>query len=275
MRRFFFTALILAIAPALAVAQVSYSTTGSTYTQDFDTLITSGTNQAWSNNTTITGWHLFRQPAAGTAITTYNAGDGSVNTGSFYSFGTGTNTDRSLGGTASGGTYFGSPASGAVAGWIAVGFTNNTGENLSAFTVGYNGEQWRNGGNVTAQTMVLEYGVGATFTDVATWTPAGAAFNFTSVVNTATAAAVDGNVAGLVTGLGGTVNFAWNTGDTLWIRYIENNDAGNDHGLGIDNFSFSATASAVPEPTTYALIGLSLASAGLVEYRRRRKLANA
>ncbi|MFO0814533.1 MAG: PEP-CTERM sorting domain-containing protein [Gemmatales bacterium] len=265
--------------PAMASAQVNYSISGSTYSQDFNTLIQTGTNQAWSNNTTLPGWFLYRQPAPGTDITTYNAGTGSSNTGNFYSFGSSsTSSERSLGGIGSGGAYFGSPATGSVAGWIAVGLTNGTGGALSSITINYNGEQWRDGGATTpnAQTMVLEYGFGASFTTVPTWTPAGGSFNFTSpvFVNTGAGAAVDGNIAGFVSGLGGTLTTTWNAGDTLWIRFVETNDPGNDHGLSIDDFSFSAISASVPEPSSIALVGATLAGTGIAVYRRRRAKAS-
>src|SRR5205814_182106 len=137
----------------------------------------------------------------------------------------------------SGGTYFGSPVAGTVAGWIAVALENKTAAAITSINVGYDGEQWRNGGNASmaAQTMVLEYGFGSTFAAVSTWTAPGAAFNFTSPVTGATAAAVDGNSAGLIAGRGGSIStgFTWAVDDTLWIRWIENNDVGFDHGLGL------------------------------------------
>lgn len=261
------------------LAQALYDTPGATYSQNFDSLATSGTANTWANNSTIAGWSLFRRTSASdatpTAITAYRAGDGSVNTGAFYSFGTGTSTDRALGGIASSNaTAWGSPATGAVAGWIAVGFQNTTGAALNSFTLGYTGEQWRDGGSATpaAQTMTLEYGFGSSFSAVTTWTAPGASFNFTSPVFTAPAAgaAVNGNVAGQVTGLGGTVSsVTWNNSDTLFIRWIENNDQGNDHGLAIDNFTFSAAA--VPEPSEYA----AMAGAGLVGFAIwRRRMAH-
>ena len=264
--------------PSIASAQVIYLVPGNTYTQDFNTLVQSGTGQAWSNNSTLTGWFLYRQPAPGTDITTYNAGTGSSNAGNFYSFGSSaTDSDRALGGVGSGGAYFGSPSTGSVAGWIAVGITNSTGQALSSFTMTYNGEQWRDGGAATptAQTMVVEYGFGTSFTTVASWTPAGSGFNFTSPVfaNTSTGAAVDGNTAGLIAGLGGSVSTTWNTGDTLWIRFVETNDAGNDHGLSVDNFNFAAFAASVPEPSTYALVLTTLVFAGMTRYRHMTKKA--
>lgn len=251
-------ALVMLAPDAILHGQTAYS--GGSYAQDFNTLITSGTNQSWTNDSTLDGWFLFRQPSPGIAITTYNAGTGSSATGNFYSFGATASTERALGGVGSGGTYFGSPGLGAVAGWIALGLENTTGNTLTSFTLSYSGEQWRDGGPApaAAQTMALEYGFGATFDTVSTWTAPGASFNFTSPVFTATAAAVDGNTLGKVTGIGGTVNASWNNNDTLWLRWIENNDASNDHGLAVDDLTFSA--SAIPEPSTASLglIGLLL-----------------
>ncbi|MGF1938374.1 MAG: SdiA-regulated domain-containing protein [Nostoc sp. ChiQUE02] len=212
------------------------------YSQDFDGLTTSTSTTPWSNDTTLTGWSLFSQPVPGTAITTYVANNGSSNTGSFYSYGSTGSTDRALGGLGSGGAYFGSPASGAVAGWIAFSAINTTGSTINSLNVAFNGEQWRNNGNTTAQSMVLQYGFGTSFTTVPNWTTPGGNFNWTSPVATATAAAVDGNGSGRVTNLGGTLNtLNWANNDTLWFRWIENNDTGNDHGLAIDDFSLSAS----------------------------------
>lgn len=217
------------------------------YTQTFDTLATSGTGVGWTNDGTLSGWSLFRQPAPGTAVATYEAGTGSGNAGAFYSFGAAAAADRALGGVGSGGTYFGSPSTGAIAGWIAFAATNATAATIDEVAVGFDGEQWRNGGNTTAQTMVMEYGFGDSFTAVSTWSAAGTAFNWSSVVNTATGAAVDGNAAGRVAGVGGTLGgLGWAAGTTLWLRWVERNDAGSDHGLAIDNFSLSAGSS--PQP---------------------------
>jgi hypothetical protein len=263
MIRNLFVALAVA-ASSPAFATLAYTTSHTTTSQTFNTLPSSGAASAWTNDTTLDGWYLFNR--TGGTVPTILPADGSGNTGSFNSFGTTSNSDRALGGTASGGAYFGSPPSGALAGYIAFGLTNGTGEKLDVFNVRFDGEQWRNGGNATAQTMVLEYGIGNTFGAVTTWTAPGGTFNFTSPVATATAAAVNGNVAGLVTGLGGQIYIPAGlaAGETLWLRWIENNDVGNDHGLGIDNFSISA----IPEPTA-ALFGSLLAGAfGLMVARR-------
>ncbi|AMV33415.1 hypothetical protein VN12_14915 [Pirellula sp. SH-Sr6A] len=248
-------------------AGITVSDLNSTYTQDFNTLVSTGTTAvAWSNNLTLPGWSLFNSTNA--AVPTYLPGTGSTTTGSFYSFGATGSSERALGSTGSGGTYFGSPATGSVAGYIAVQFENQTGSTIDSFTLGFAGEQWRNGGNATAQTMVFEYGFGAAFDTVAAWNAPGSNFDFTSPVATASAAAVDGNIGGRVEGLGGTIaGLNWSTGDSLWLRWIERNDAGNDHGLGVDDLSFSV--SAVPEPSSMLLLGCFGMAGGAWGWRKR------
>lgn len=272
----------------LSAAHATLVFSGAPLSQNFDSLPNNGNpansspnTTAWANDSTLPGWFLFAQPSPGTAPPTIIAGDGggptggaSGNTGSFYSFGTGTNTDRAFGGLASGGAYFGSPVSGNVAGWLGVGITNNSGLSVSEFTVGYDGEEWRNGGNTSAQTMAMEYGFGASFGAVSTWTPGGAGFNFTSPTVGSTASALDGNAgANRVAGLGGTISsLSWANGSTLWLRWIENNDVGNDHGLALDNFSFSAQV--VPEPSMFVLASLGLIGLAAFPKRLARTRAN-
>src|SRR5262249_24802343 len=47
--------------------------------ENFDTLVSTGTGVAWTDNSTIPGWYSTR--------TTYNSGTGSSNAGALYSFG--------------------------------------------------------------------------------------------------------------------------------------------------------------------------------------------
>ncbi len=253
------TAALLVLLPAHA--DISVGSPTFSYSENFDSLSTATTASPWVNDSTLAGWSLFN--SGGAAVPTVLGGSGSTNTGSFYSFGASGSSERALGSTASGGSYFGSPPSGALAGWIALALNNASGGTLDAFSVAYDGEQWRNGGNTNAQSLVLEYGFGGSFGAVTGWT---AISTFVAPVVGASAAAVDGNGAGLVTGLGATVATPWAAGDTLWLRWADLNDIGNDHGLGIDNVSVSV--SVVPEPQAWALMLAGLASLGFIARRR-------
>src|SRR4051812_19759923 len=70
-------------------------------TQTFDSLSNTGTTNAFSNGTTITGLFAFRSvgPAA---ETNYRADNGGSNTGAIYSYGTTAATERAFGSAASG-----------------------------------------------------------------------------------------------------------------------------------------------------------------------------
>ncbi len=247
-------------------AGIIYSTAGSTYTENFDTL----SGSSWTNDSTLNGWNLFRvtsnvdaTPVAITAISSVTTLGGAP-AGSFYNFASvGSPSDRALGGLGSGGAYFGSPSTGNVAGWIATNIVNNTGSTLTSFTVTYNGEQWYKHNNANTNTMLTEYGFGSTFNGVATWTSLGA--NFPGPIAGATTGAyLDGNaVANRITNITSTITTPWTAGSTLWIRYVERNDTGNDHGLALDDFRFTA----IPEPSALLLVGSSI---GVVLLRRRK-----
>lgn len=248
------------------VAAVSY--TGAPYAQTFDSLPITGNAAAnpWTNDTTLPGWSLLKRadPAANggnppyvtAPITGIATGIGDSNTGAIYSFGAAESTERAFGGVASGNaTYWGNgvggPFGGTPAGWIALALNNNTAASIASFNIAFDGEQWRDGNNATQQTMPFEYGVGADF-DSVVWTAPGGTFDFLAPIATTTASALDGNAAAnRVAGLGGAVNgVAWGVGETLWVRWTENNDTGNDHGLAIDNLVFSTGD--VPPPTNNA-----------------------
>jgi hypothetical protein len=133
--------------------EVSIATLGVPITQNFDTLASSG-SPAWTDNSTISGWYA--QFGGGSSPTTYTAGTGSSATGALYSFGVaGANpvTDRALGGVSSGST---------LTIQYAIQLTNNTGTAITSVDVSFVGEQWRNGGNLTAQQVEFQYQVANT-----------------------------------------------------------------------------------------------------------------
>ncbi|PIV33910.1 MAG: hypothetical protein COS34_05275, partial [Lysobacterales bacterium CG02_land_8_20_14_3_00_62_12] len=213
-----------------ASAQISLTTLGAAQTQNFDTLATSGTANPWTDNTVIVGWYAAQ--TAGT-LSTYRAGDGSTNTGAIYSFGTGAAAERALG----------SAASGTPKNLIyAARYVNNTGTALAALDVAYTGEQWRNGGNATAQKLDFQYQIANAGVILGANNPATGwidvnTLDFTGPIATATASALDGNNVANQAALSASIAMTVAPGQEVWIRWFDTNDAGNDHGLGIDNVS--------------------------------------
>jgi hypothetical protein len=222
-----------------AIGQSVVSFTGTPLVQNFDSMGTAGT-------VTVPGWFFGTAAAGNGAITRTNAllvsaGTASVTTN--YNAGAAGGADRAFGsqaGTAAGGDLN-----------MEVRIRNNTGfQSITAINVTYDGEQWRNNNNATAQTLTMRYS-----TDGVTFTAMPAMFTFTSPINTTTAAALDGNLpANRVAGIGGSYTLPASVppGGTIYLRWLDVNDSGNDHILAIDNFSFSATL--VTDPTTITIL---------------------
>ncbi len=185
------------------------------YSQNFDSL--SSTNATWTDTQTIPGWYANR--------TTINAGTGSSNTGSLYSFGASGNSERALGSVASGGT-----------GTIFYGarFFNDTGTTLNSLSISYIGEQWRNGGNTTQHKLDFAYQIAATNITSGTWTDADS-LDFTGPIATSTAGALDGNNSNNRVSLSNNLTgFSLAHGEEIWLRWADIDNAGSDHGLSID-----------------------------------------
>jgi hypothetical protein len=206
---------------------ISLTTSGSAYTQNFNSLASSGTS-----STLPAGWFMLE---TGTnANTTYSAGTGSSNTGDTYSFGSTTApTDRALGGLRSGSLV---PLFGAC-------FTNNTGAAITSLAVSYFGEEWRLGTAGRTDQLNFEYSVNATALNTGTWSGV-SALNFITP-DTTTVGAKDGNSAGERTSLSSTISsLSVANGATFWIRWSDVDATGADDGLAVDDFSLTPTAAA-------------------------------
>ena len=211
-------------------AQVSLTTLGVPYTQNFDTLPTSGST-TWTNNSNIPGWFHAR---TGTG-TTIVANHGSSNAGNLYSYGTGTATDRALGSVGSGNAAIGNL-------FWGVRLQNNTGATITALDISYTGEQWRNSA-AAAQTVAFSYLVGSptvtgSLAEVQSAGVAVAALDFTSPITGGVAAALDGNLAAnrvtLTFSIGG---LSIPNGTEVMLRWSDPDHTGADHGLSIDDFA--------------------------------------
>jgi hypothetical protein len=226
-----------------------------TYSQDFDSMTSTG-----PNSSTPFGWFVgavgtgTNGAVGGTSVTN---GTGTATTGTNYNFGVaGVNpvTDRALGSVASG------TGNTRV---MEARFFNNTGLTITNLTITYDGEQWRDGGSgAVTNFLTVHFSL-----DGVTFTPMGSALTFQSPKVTGTAGALDGNAsANRVAGITGSYATNILNGATFYVRWVDVNDTGNDHGLAIDNFQI--TAYTIPEPSTLLLVGAGLLG---VWYLRRRR----
>lgn len=220
-------------------------TNGAAYTQDFDTLASSG-----ASSTIPADWTFAESGTANN--TTYSAGTGSSTTGDTYSFGSSSSTERALGGLQSGSLV---PTFGAS-------FTNNVGVGLIHLSISYTGEQWRLGTlDINADRLDFQYSTDATSLTSGTWVDFNS-LDFSSPNNT-TSGELDGNATENQTNKSATLsNLSIANGSTFWIRWNDFNVAGSDDGLAVDNFSITA----IPEPAA-TLLG-ALGVLGLLRRRR-------
>ena len=166
--------------------------------------------------------------AASTNLTavTQQASSGSPSTGARYNWGNGTTTsDRAIGFMTSG--SYASPNS------IMVGYVNNTGGTIGSVTVTFDCERYRI--NTAAAQVNFYYS-----TDGSTWTAAttgdsgafstgASAYNFTS----GTVVSKSVPLTGLNLAAGSKIYFRWNFNTT----------GASSQGLGLDNFTLTATPS--------------------------------
>lgn len=253
--------LILIAAPlclaSSALAQLSF--TGTTITQNFDSLPTSS-SVIWTNNVTLPGWRA--QTDATISIFSVIAGSGTSTTGGLYSFGTGTQTDRALGYVASNGF---TGLANVDKGYIGLLIKNDTTATIQNLTIGYTGEQWRRDNTVT-QSLAFSYLKNTTSLTAAGYTNF-AALNFDSPNIVGAASSIDGNLAANRQAISSALSgVTLDAGETIMLRWVDLNNSGNDHQMAIDDFSFSAEV--VPEPATMTILAGAAAIAAL---RRRKK----
>ncbi|MEX0674439.1 MAG: ExeM/NucH family extracellular endonuclease [Gaiellaceae bacterium] len=203
------------------------------YTQDFNTLATSGT----TNDLTINGWFLDEQGSSSRNNGQYAADSGTSATGDTYSYGS----------TGSGERAFGSLQSGTLTPTIGAQFTNDTGQQIAQISVSYVGEQWRFGalGRV-ADRIDFQVSTDATSLTTGAWTNVDA-LDFTSPINSGTVGALDGNAPPNRTPISATVPLSVAPGASFWIRWASFDAApGADDGLAVDDFSLTPIPPDVP-----------------------------
>lgn len=245
--RYLLWTMVLMFAVTLPLrAQVSLTALNTASTQDFNTLISSGSG-TWTDNSTIAGWYHTRTGSGNLII----AGTGSSNSGALYSFGASSSSERALGSVGSGNSAVGDL-------WWGVRLQNNTGSTITSLNISYIGEQWRYSGTAAAQTVVFSYQTGTNLTSLSSgsWTNV-TALNFTSPVTSGSTGALDGNNATNRVNISSILSVTLNPGDEIMLRWFDDNHSGSDHGLAVDDFSVTAFGAAAPTTVEFALASSS------------------
>jgi hypothetical protein len=205
---------------------------------------------AWTDDVTLNGWYAAHGSGVSyTPFTTYKASFGNDVTHTIHSFGVDGNADRAFGCLSyNDNTLWG------------VRLTNNSGVAVTAFTLTYTGEQWRNQSTIPVDfaystTATTLYGAG--FID----------YNALDFLPPQTGAPppyeLDGNAAANRVTYSQTVvlpGAGWAPGTDLWLRWSTGPSQGG--AVGVDDITFTAV---IPEPA-----GMLLLAVGGVLLGRRR-----
>ena len=225
------TAILLS---SISHAQVLISSATTAYTQNFNALKTSGSSSL------PTGWRLFESGSS--ANSRYSADAGNSGTGDTYSYGTGANTDRALGGL----------LSSSLKPTIGVQIKNTTGKTITSITVSYTGEQWRCGAAGRNDQLDFQYSLNATSLSNGTWVDNNS-LDFISP-NTVSTGSKDGNAAGNRTNITATITgLSIANNGVFWFRWNDFNASGADDGLAIDDVSVLLNAGDVAPPAVSSL----------------------
>jgi len=225
----------------LSHVQAQFSLTGTNYSQNFDSL---GTNAStsWANNTTLSGWFALGPL---TNPVTISAQTGSSTTGVLGNFSSvQTNSNRSLG-------WVFANSIGAANTYASIGFglSNASGLAFDSFSLSYTGREWRGYTNATP-VLSFQYKIGGTFDNDPTNSLTGSWTDFSSlnfnlpVTNSGTA--VNGLNSPNFTAISNTVTgLTWGTNQVLWLRWRQQNLAGTDAQMALDDLVFNASGTPV------------------------------
>jgi hypothetical protein len=224
---------------------------------------TAGTQNAVPGDT---GWDGVKLAGTGTTNMNFNNDDGNLNAGAIYSYGAVGSGERALGSIASGTNI---PA-------IGVELINNTGNTINSVTISYRGEYWRSSTSATNTPNTLTFGYfvepigGATSANYLSLAGALSDTNL-DLPGPAPVPAngpLDGNANGI--SRSSTISgISLAHGDSLFIRWQDLNEQGNDAGLAIDSVEIRAThvPTGIPLPPA-ALVFVGVAAAAGVARRR-------
>ena len=200
---------------------------GLPYTEDFSGM--DATTTAF-----LPGWTAINTNG-GATLTTMGITNGSATAGNVFNVGATGNDERALG-TLADGTV--TPALGAV-------FQNNSGSIVTKISIRTKMEQWKESGNAGVnENIAFYYSLNATNLNNGTWTAVPALNLNEKLIAATTNLAINGNSSINYTNpvqTSITLNSNWANGANLWIKWVDNNDAGANGMYAIDDFAIVIT----------------------------------
>jgi hypothetical protein len=277
-------AVLTVVGTSVATAQNNYS--GGTYSENFDGMFkTDGTGQTFSPAIgpigtqgaipTLPTWRAARVAGTGTGnfalFADWGGNPGTTSSNArLYSYGW-----PASWGEVSNDRALGSIASGTLTPGLGTFFINTSSSAFGSITISFDREVWRNQNLPNDQSLSFAYGLSSSgildtdflthnsmtlFPSLNATCPAGFAsdpqVSYPQTGNPNYSQSVSATITG--------VN--WAPGETLFIRWTDFNDDGNDAGISIDNLTMIA---AVPEPCSGLLLGLGLATLALARRHAR------
>lgn len=219
-----------------------YTTAGASYSQHFDGLPATGSfsltgkgplavSAAPINAINLSGWQLWMTAGSNTNAG-FATGTGSSTGNGVYSLGNSGSAERALGSLSSStGVY----AFGLV-------LTNQTGNLLNSFTIGFTAEQWRKGGSTNPNTWTFHYKTGIISQVDEDSLQEDSRLNFSSVNTSSSGSSLNGNLPANQQTVSFTISgISWRNGEQLLLRWDDADETGSDDIMAMDNFLFSAS----------------------------------
>lgn len=221
---------------------IAYTTAGTSYEQNFNQLPSSGSfnltgkgphalDQPPLSLPTLSGWQLL-QISGSQSNTNILSGTGSGTGSGIYSYGLSGNNNRALGTLASGtGVYA-----------FGVVFENLTGSILNKIQIHYKATQWRKGGSGNSNQWQFSYQIRHTNSIDTSNLIKKNEGNLISIHHSTGSATLNGHLSINQYPISITIHdIVWKPGEKLILRWDDQDETGNDDGMAIDDFLFSAT----------------------------------
>ena len=223
---------------------------GVSATQNFNSLTTAATDISVLNTN---GWRFATGASPTFASGTLLADRASSTTGAFtaggtYNFG-GTGVDRGLGAMTS--VSFASPNH------LIVELQNQTGVSITQLNFAFDWERYRINSSAASGTFFSS-------SDGSAWTAIAAGNSGSYSTGTGTYG-INNSSIDSISRTGSITGLSIDAGQNHYLRWTFNTTGSNSQAIGLDNFSITA----VPEPTSIALVSLMCCTGFVAAFRRR------